>query len=95
MGKERRTFDKEFKTTIVALINNGKTVSEVCSEYDLNDSVVRRWRRESITETGSFKDEATLALEKENRTLKKQLKDAQEERDILKKAVRIFSVSDK
>lgn len=95
MGKVRRTFDKEFKTTIVELIKNGKTVLEICKEYKLNESVVRRWKKEFKEESGSFKDEATLSLEKENRALKKQLKDAQEERDILKKAVSIFSTSDK
>ena len=92
---ERRKFDKEFKTTIVSLLDSGKTINDLCLEYDLNDGVVRRWRREFTNETGAFKDEATLVYEQEIKLLKKQLKDAKEERDILKKAVRIFSVNDK
>ena len=91
----RRKFDKEFKTTIIELLKNGKEVKTVCLEYDLDTSMVSRWRREFKSETGSFKDETTLIYDQEIRSLKKQLKDAQEERDILKKAVRIFSVSDK
>ena len=94
MGRIRRTFDKEFKVTIVDLLEIGKSVTEVCNEYDLDESVVRRWRREYKSESGSFKDEAKLAQELEIRRLKKELKDLQEERDILKKAVSIFSMSD-
>jgi len=88
----RKKYSKEFKQTIVDLLNSGKELKEISLEYELDSSMIRRWRREFKTETGAFKDEATLALELENRALKKQLKDAQEERDILKKAVRIFSV---
>jgi hypothetical protein len=56
--------------------------------------MVRRLKIEYQTDTGAFKDEATLLLEQENRRLKKAMKDVQEERDILKIAVSIFSVRD-
>ena len=91
----RRKFDKEFKTTIVNLLGSGQTMATVCSDYDLKPVTVYRWKKEFKTETGAFKDETTLAYEKEIRHLKKELKDAQIERDILKKAVSIFSVSDR
>jgi len=93
----RRKFDKEFKQTIVDLlsIEHPKSIDTICNEYELKKATVYRWLKEFKTETGVFKDEATLALEKENKALKKQLKDAKEERDILKKAVSIFSVRDK
>jgi len=79
----RRQFDKEFKTTIVDLLNSGQTMKSICSDYDLKEATVYRWKKEFKSETGAFKDEATLAYEKEIRQLKKQLKDAQMERDIL------------
>jgi len=88
-------FDKEFKTTIVNLLTNGQHIDLVCAEYDLKRSTVYRWKKEFKTDTGAFKDETTLALEGEIRLLKKQLKDAKMERDILKKAVSIFSVKDR
>jgi len=91
----RRQFDKEFKTTIVNLLHSGHTMKSICSEYDLKEATVYRWKKEFKTETGAFKDEATLAYENEIRLLKKQLKDAQMERDILKKAVSIFSAKDR
>lgn len=92
MTRTRKKYDKEFKQTVVDLLQSGKSIQEVCLDYDLNDSMVRRWKREFNSETGAFKDERTIVLEQENKRLKKALKDAQEERDILKKAVSIFSV---
>lgn len=89
----KRNFTKEFKQTIVDLVGSGHKVSALSKEYSIAQSVIYKWIRDFKNETGAFKDEATLALEKENRELKKALKDAQEERDILKKAVRIFSVN--
>ena len=93
----RPKYDKEFKQTIVDLLSleNPKSIDEICKEYGLKKPTVYRWLKEFKSETGAFKEEATLALEKENRALKKQLRDAQEERDILKKVVSIFSLSDK
>ena len=93
----RPKYDKEFKQTIVDLLSLEipKSIDEICKEYSLKKPTVYRWLKEFKSETGAFKDEATLALEKENRALKKQLRDAQEERDILKKVVSIFSLSDK
>lgn len=91
----RRQFDKEFKTTIVDLLNSGHTMKSICSDYDLKEATLYRWKKEFKTETGAFKDEVTIAYENEIRQLKKQLKDAQMERDILKKAVSIFSVKDR
>jgi len=92
----RSNYDKEFKQTIVDLLSmsNPKSITDVCLEYNLKKPTVYRWLKEFNSDTGAFKDEATIALEKENRRLKKQLKDMKEERDILKKAVSIFSVSE-
>ena len=94
MKKRRTRYEKEFKQTVVDLIASGKSIKTVCLEYNLNTNMVSRWKKEYQSETGAFKDEATLLLEQENRLLKKSLKDAQLERDILKKAVSIFSSRD-
>jgi transposase len=91
----RRQYDKEFKQTIVSLLNSGQPMKSICNDYDLKEATVYRWKKDFKSETGVFKDEATLAYESEIRQLKKQLKDAQMERDILKKAVSIFSMKDK
>ena len=95
---KRKTFDKEFKTMIVQLVESGQKVSVIAEEYGLIESVIYRWRREyNNTNRPAFTGNGNAALtdqEKEIVRLKKELKEAQLERDILKKAVSIFSKSD-
>ena len=66
MRAKRTHYEKEFKQTIVDLMGSGKSLKSVCSEYHLNENMVRRWKKEYQTDTGAFKDEATLLLEQEN-----------------------------
>jgi len=95
MKRERRHFDKEFKLMAVNLCLAGKSTGEVADELGIRPELIRRWIREyEKFDTGSFSGHgnANLTVEqKEILQLKKELRDTQEERDILKKAVRIFS----
>ena len=99
MLTKRRTFDKEFTLMIIDLINSGQKVSKISLDYGLNDAMIRRWKKEFINpDRPSFTGNGVVALspeEKEIRQLKRDLKDAQMERDILKKAVGIFSKTDR
>jgi len=89
--KVRKHYEKEFKRTIVELLTAGQSVKQVSSDYELKPDIVRRWRRE-FTEMGDFGIRQELTSEeKELRHLKRELKDVTEERDILKKAISIFS----
>ena len=81
---------------IVELLNSGKSVKEISDEYSLNDSMIRRWRREFESKSGDFSKKREVSSEElEIKFLKKELRDTRLERDILKKAVSIFSKSDK
>lgn len=99
MESGRKIYDKEFKMMIVELIVSGQSVAKVAKEYGLNDNMIRRWRKEmTSTERPCFTGNGNSAQtpeEKEISRLKKELKELQLERDILKKAVGIFSKSDK
>jgi transposase len=92
----KRNYDIEFKTTMVELLKSGQTVKEVSLEYDLNDGMVRRWRREYDQKSGDLTKKRELTVgEKELKIVKKELREVRLERDILKKAVSIFSKSDR
>ncbi len=43
---ERRRFSKEFKLRVLGELDGGKSMAEVCREYDLTRFLVSRWRRE-------------------------------------------------
>jgi len=98
MKRERRSFDKEFKQMSVNLCLTGKPTREVAEELGLRPELVRRWNREyEQFQEGSFSGHGNANLtdeQKEIARLKKELKNAQIERDILKKAVSIFSKGD-
>ena len=98
MKKERRHFDKEFKRMAVNLYLAGNSAKKVAQDLDIRPELVRRWKREQEQYgTGSFSGHGNANLTEEQKEivrLKKELRDAKEERDILKKAVRIFSKGD-
>ena len=90
MKKERKKYEKEHKTMIVGLIESGQSASMISNEYGLNESMVRRWRKENNDDKrSSFTGNGNSSLtpeQEENRRLKKELKEALIEREILKKA---------
>jgi len=96
--KVRRKYDKEFKMMVVNLCLSGKQSKDIAAEMDLDRRMVQRWVREyQQYEDNSFKGNGHPVLtseEAEIARLRKELRQAQIERDILKKAVSIFSKSD-
>ena len=92
----KRKYENDFKVMIVDLLKSGKRVKELSEEYEINESVIRRWKREFQERDGDFTKKKELSIqEQELRRLKKELADVKMERDILKKAVSIFSKNDK
>ena len=83
---------------VVNLCLSGRDIKEVASEMDLEKSMVGRWIREHHTYAGnSFKGNGNAVMTTEQEEIVRltaELKQAQIERDILKKAVSIFSRSD-
>lgn len=90
----RKKYDNDFKVMIVELLKSGRSAKEVSDEYDLDDSMIRRWHRVYKAQSGNFKKREVSKEELELKALKKELRDVKLERDILKKAVSIFSKSD-
>jgi transposase-like protein len=87
----------------VELSKNREDLKELAKELDIRAELIYRWRREfSEKKTGSFPGHGKpkqTPEEAEIARLKKELRDAQMERDgaaprILKKAVSIFSKND-
>ena len=92
----RNRYDNDFKVMIVELLTSGRTVREITEEYGVESSSVRRWKREFKEKSGDFSKKRELTPEQiELRRLQKELKEITLERDILKKAVGIFSKSDR
>lgn len=98
MARTRKVYSKEFKQKAVELSNVRGNVQEIARELGVNAEFIYRWRKEfqnnpSLAFGGNGKKQLT-AEQKELARLKKELANVRMERDILKKAVSIFSVSD-
>jgi transposase len=94
MGKIQKVYTKEFKEEAVRLAQtSGKPITQIARELGISDSAIHGWRKE----LAQYGEEAfpgkghQTALEEENRRLKRELERVQQERDILKKVVSIFS----
>jgi transposase len=98
MVKRRRKYDKEFKLMAVDLMETDKSVREIAEDLDVKKDLLYQWRREFLKKGESgFTGKGNKHLtpqEAEIARLKKELREAELERDILKKAVNIFSKND-
>jgi len=92
----RRTYSVEFKKDAVGhSMTSEKTVIEVAQDLGIAHSNLRRWRAQygkngELAFPGNGKQRLT-PQEEEIKRLKKELYDIRQERDILKKALAIFS----
>ena len=91
--RKRRKFTDEFKKDTVRLIReSGKTVAEISRDLDLTESAVRNWLDQAdIDEGRGVHDELTTAERDELQRLRRENKQLQMEREILKKAAAFFA----
>lgn len=92
---KRRKYDKEFKiNTVKMILNENRKVREIARDLDIVPEVIYKWKRQYMEDHDeAFPGEGHLKAEDEEiRRLRRKLAEAEEERDILKKAVAIFSV---
>jgi transposase len=90
--RERRRFPKEFKVEAVRQSEQeGVTARQVALELGISDKLLYKWRREllKVKEQSVPGDQA--ALQKELQRLRRENLRLQEERAILKKAIRYFA----
>jgi len=99
MPKFRRRFSKTEKLEIVQQsLDPGISSKELAKQYGIHQNTINRWRREYLQyEENAFAGQGNKIMtesEREIHELKKQLREAKLERDILKKAISIFSKGD-
>ena len=93
MARPRRSFSKEFKDDVVALVlEQGRGVGEVSRELDLTETAVRRWVDQARADRGEGKAGMLSSDEREElRRLRAENRTLRMERDILKKATAFFA----
>jgi transposase-like protein len=91
--RKRRKFTPEFKADAVRLVTaGGRTITEVCKQFDLNETSLRAWIKRAEIDAGRGSSDALTTSERvELVELRKRVKRAEMERDILKKATAFFA----
>jgi transposase len=93
----RRKYDLSFKEDVIKMISSGRTISEVSQALGVSASLLHRWYKSTHAvsttpaKNGSVSSTSQNSLFTENERLKAELRRTEQERDILKKALGIFS----
>lgn len=98
--QQRRKYDPDFKRNAVRLAEEpDRTVASIAENLGISKDLLYRWRRaQRVNNDLAFPGNGREALTSEQqkiRELEKKLKNAEMERDILKKAMAIFSRASK
>jgi transposase len=94
MGRQNKTYPPEFKREAMQLLaTSGKGVAELERELGITSGLLWKWKqRNRVDGEAPGMEPTTLeAAKAEIRRLKRELAVTSQERDILKKAISIFS----
>ena len=94
MGEARRKYTREFKLEAVRLSEDpDRTAAEVARALGITPSILYRWRQAFRSEgPEAFPGHGKLPeSEEQMRQLRRELERVRQERDILKRAIAIFS----
>lgn len=90
---KRRRYEAKFKAQLLEMHANGRSMRSLSESFGINENLLYKWKRLSNSSNKSASKaskELTEELE-EVKDLRKRLKEVEAERDILKKALSIFS----
>jgi transposase len=88
-AKTRRKYDTDFKTEVLKMIASGQTAAYVSNALGVSENLIYRWK--SMSQPGKKNTPAQTELTVENQQLKDRVRQLETEREILKKALTIFS----
>jgi transposase len=92
--KTRRKYDDSFKEDVLKMIMSGRPVTEVSEALGVSENLIYTWKKKAQKGAHSANGAAggyNAEVLKENERLRAELKRAEQERDILKKALVVFS----
>jgi len=88
--RSRTKYDAAFRTEAIRRVNqDGQAATRVAQALGMSEALLGRWVRAARAQVA--RPAGSEALEQENKQLRAQLARAETERDILKKALTIFS----
>ena len=92
--KTRRRYDRGFKEGAARMvIENGQTIAGTARDLGITENMLTRWKKEYLEDqANAFPGQGRMKPEEaEIHHLKRRVADLEQEREILKKALAIFS----
>jgi transposase len=86
----RRKYDAEFKKEVVKMIESGRSVPDVAQSLGIGTNLIYYWVKRAKKKNVAG-EKADVAFDDEKAAMQKRIKELEMERDILKKALGIFS----
>lgn len=97
VSRSRRKYDVTFKEDVIKMVASGRPISEVSQALGVSASLIHRWYKSSHHPLLAAGKDGILSSTSQNTSfdeierLKAELRRTEQERDILKKALGIFS----
>lgn len=92
--KRMTKYNQAFKQMAIVLLDSGKSSEQVGLELGIGHDTARKWKNKQVMGATSFSASSLDPSQHELAQLRKELREVKLERDILKKAVSIFSKTD-
>ena len=87
----RRKYDAEFKKEVIKMIESGRSVPEVAQSLGIGNNLIYYWVKRSKKKNALPQTQPDDVFDEDKAALQKRVKELEMERDILKKALGIFS----
>jgi transposase len=91
MPKTKPAYPESFRREALELVRQGRSIPDVAESLGVSPQTLRNWRRQGERDRGERDDGLTSAEREELRELRKRLKRAEQECDILKRAMALFA----
>lgn len=92
-GNGKRYDEAFMKETVRYLVENNKTVAQVARETGVNGNTLHNWVKKYSKEPDVKSAQTFTSSDAQVKALQKQLRDLEEENEILKKAMHYFAKS--
>jgi transposase len=90
--KRHRKYDADFKREVLKMVELGRSVPDISQSLGIGSNLIYTWVKRSKASSADTKFTASvITLDEEKLILHRQIKELEMERDILKKALGIFS----
>lgn len=89
--RSRRKYDADFRKEVIKMVESGRRVPDIAQSLGIGTNLIYQWIKRSKATSDSSENSSTVSFDAEKAAMHKRIKDLEMERDILKKALGIFS----